>query len=52
LSDRERYIVGQIYWHGATQTDVAQRLGLSKMAVSKAVARIHDRGRLALAELL
>jgi RNA polymerase sigma factor (sigma-70 family) len=49
LGEREREIVSSIYWRGETQTEVARRLGVSKMAVSKAVSKIAQRGRRLLA---
>ena len=49
LAERDREIVRSIYWIGETQTEVAHRLGVSKMAVSKAVSKIIELGRRRLA---
>lgn len=49
LSPRDQEIVRRIFWDDESQTEVAARIGISKMAVSKAVARIYERGRGALA---
>jgi len=45
LPCRDREIVNRIFWDGETQTAVAADLGVSKMAVSKAISRISKRGR-------
>jgi RNA polymerase sigma factor (sigma-70 family) len=45
LGEREREIVSSIYWRGESQTEVARRLGVSKMAVCKALSKIVQRGR-------
>ncbi len=45
LPGRDREIVRRVFWDGETQTAVAADLGVSKMAVSKAIARITKRGR-------
>jgi len=45
LPQREREIVNRVFWGGETQTAVAADLGVSKMAVSKAISRITRRGR-------
>jgi DNA-directed RNA polymerase specialized sigma subunit len=44
----EREIARRVFWSGETQTAVAADLGVSKMAVSKAISRIAKRGRNAL----
>ena len=44
-------IVHGVFWRGLTQTEVASRLKVSKMAISKALARIGRIGRSALADL-
>lgn len=49
LSPRDREIVRSVYWDGQTQTEVAVRLSVSKMAISKAIARILKLGRVELA---
>lgn len=49
LSPRDQEIIRRVFWDGETQTEVAARLGVSKMAISKTLARIYVRGRLALA---
>jgi RNA polymerase sigma factor (sigma-70 family) len=48
LTQREQEIVWRIYWLGETQTAVASRFGVSKMAVSKTMNKISARGRTAL----
>lgn len=48
LPTREREIARRVFWDGETQTAVAADLGVSKMAVSKAISRIAKRGRDAL----
>lgn len=50
LSARDREIVRRIFWDEESQTEVATSFKVSKMAISKAVARICSRGRDALAE--
>ena len=45
LPRRDRDIVRRVFWDGETQTAVAADLGVSKMAVSKAISRITKRGR-------
>lgn len=49
LCPRDQEILRRVFWHDETQTAVAQRLGVSKMAVSKAMTRIAKQGRAALA---
>lgn len=48
LPKRDQEIIRGVYWAGETQTAIANRLGVSKMAVSKAMARITKQARLAL----
>jgi RNA polymerase sigma factor (sigma-70 family) len=50
LPPRDRSIIDRHFWRGESQTDIARDLGVSKMAVSKAIARICKRGRAALSE--
>ncbi len=50
LSVRDREIVESHFWRGETQTEIAARQGVSKMAVCKAVARICRLGREQLAD--
>jgi RNA polymerase sigma factor (sigma-70 family) len=50
LPPRDRTIVERLFWLGHTQTQIAADLGVSKMAISKAVARICRLGRERLAE--
>jgi RNA polymerase sigma factor (sigma-70 family) len=50
LPPRDREILRRIYWGGETQTQVAAQLKVSKMAISKSVARLFRQGRVALAE--
>jgi DNA-directed RNA polymerase specialized sigma subunit len=45
LSPRDREIVMRIFWGGETQADVARRLGVSRMAICKAMAKITELGR-------
>jgi DNA-directed RNA polymerase specialized sigma subunit len=49
LPKRDHLIVKRLFWLGHTQTQVAADLGVSKMAISKAVARICRLGRALLA---
>lgn len=49
LPERDQLIVKRLFWLGYTQTQIAADLGVSKMAISKAVARICRLGRLLLA---
>lgn len=49
LPPRDQEIVRHVFWHDETQTAIAQRFGVSKMAISKAMARIAKQGRAALA---
>lgn len=48
LPDRDQMIVRRMFWQGHTQTQIAADLGVSKMAISKAFARICKVGRTAL----
>lgn len=50
LPARDREIVRRLFWEDETQTDVAADFSVSKMAISKAMARIAQRGRVALAD--
>jgi len=50
LPARDREIVRRLFWEDTTQTEIAADFGVSKMAISKAVARIARQGRLALAD--
>lgn len=49
LPERDQLIVRRLFWLGHTQTQIAADLGVSKMAISKAVARICRVGRSLLA---
>jgi len=49
LAPRDREIVWRLFWEGETQTAVAGRFGVSKMAICKAMAKITKRGCRALA---
>lgn len=51
LPDRLRLAVRRVFWDGATQTEVAKELGLSKMMVTKLMAEVRRRGQLELADL-
>ena len=48
LTPREQQIVRQIFWEDRSQTEVAAFFKVSKMAISKTVARIREKGRVAL----
>ena len=48
LPPRDREIVRSVFWDDRSQSEVAIELKVSKMAISKAVARICARGRLTL----
>ena len=50
LSARDREIVRRFFWGNETQTEISPHFGLSKMAISKTIARITRQGRLALAD--
>lgn len=45
LPPRDQEIVKSLYWLDQTQTEIAARFGVSKMAISKAVKRICLQGR-------
>lgn len=49
LAERDRLIVRRLFWLGHTQTQIAVDLGVSKMAISKAVKRILNQGHSSLA---
>lgn len=49
LAARDREIVRRIFWGDQTQTQIAADYGISKMAISKVMARIAKQGRQALA---
>lgn len=49
LPERDQLIVKRLFWLGHTQTQIAADLGVSKMAISKTVARICRLGRSLLA---
>ncbi len=40
LPQRDRIIIQSLFWEDRTQTEIAYTLGVSKMAISKAVSRI------------
>src|SRR5262249_37909508 len=50
LSPRDQEIVRRLFWQGQTQAEVASDLGVTKMAISKVMARITRLGRTALAD--
>jgi RNA polymerase sigma factor (sigma-70 family) len=50
LPARDREIVRRLFWENETQTDIAADFGVSKMAISKTMARIARQGRVALAD--
>jgi RNA polymerase sigma factor (sigma-70 family) len=45
LTPREKSIVHKLFWNGETQVAVARELGVSRMAVCKALARVVKRGK-------
>jgi RNA polymerase sigma factor (sigma-70 family) len=49
LSEREREILERFYWQHESQASIAVDFGVSKMAISKALARVLKRGRHAMA---
>jgi DNA-directed RNA polymerase specialized sigma subunit len=49
LRERDREIIFRIFWLGETQADVARSLGVSKMAICKAMAKITELGKRRLA---
>lgn len=49
LPERDQLIVERLFWLGHTQTQIAADLGVSKMAISKAVARVCRLGHALLA---
>lgn len=49
LPPRDQEIVKRLFWQEQTQTEIAASFGVSKMAISKAIARICKHGRTALA---
>jgi RNA polymerase sigma factor (sigma-70 family) len=49
LPPLDQEIVKRLFWQDETQTQIAASYGVSKMAISKAMARIGARGRQALA---
>jgi RNA polymerase sigma factor (sigma-70 family) len=40
LSAHDRWVIGQFLWHGATQAEVARKVGVSQPAISKRKTRI------------
>ena len=48
LPQRDQHIVRSVFWECKSQTDVAVEFKVSKMAISKAMARVYERGRAAL----
>jgi RNA polymerase sigma factor (sigma-70 family) len=50
LPKREREIATAVFWGGTSQAEVARRLGVSKMAISKSVSKILKLGRCKLAD--
>jgi DNA-directed RNA polymerase specialized sigma subunit len=51
LRPREQELVHRLFWLGETQSDVGRAWGVSRMAVSKAMKRISQIGRVKLADL-
>lgn len=50
LTEPQALVARRLYWDGCTQAEIARELGVSRMAVSKTVRKIHDAGRLQLAD--
>lgn len=50
LRARDGEIVRRLFWGDQTQTEIADDFGVSRMAISKAMARIARQGRLVLAD--
>jgi RNA polymerase sigma factor (sigma-70 family) len=50
LPPRDQEIVKRLFWQDETQTQIAVSFRVSKMAISKAMARIAKRGRALLAD--
>jgi DNA-directed RNA polymerase specialized sigma subunit len=50
LPPRDQEIVKRLFWQDETQTEIAVSFGVSKMAISKVMARIAKLGRAALAD--
>jgi RNA polymerase sigma factor (sigma-70 family) len=50
LPTRDRQIIRSVFWEGRSQANVAVEFKVSKMAISKTVARIRARGRIVLAD--
>jgi len=51
LNSRDREVAVRTYWHDEPQTRIASDLGISQVAVSKALARIRIHGATALRNL-
>ena len=49
LRERDKEIIFRIFWLGETQADAARGLGVSKMAICKAMAKITELGKRRLA---
>jgi DNA-directed RNA polymerase specialized sigma24 family protein len=49
LGDGQRSIVVDLFWHHRTHAEIAKERGVSRPAVSRALARAYKRGRSALA---
>jgi RNA polymerase sigma factor (sigma-70 family) len=45
LPNRDRWLIGQLYWHDRAQTELARELGVSQPAISKHCRKIIDRLR-------
>jgi len=50
LSPKERELVRLYFWDDRSQSEIAEMTGVSKMAVSKALARIYAKGRESLSQ--
>ncbi|MHC4346688.1 MAG: sigma-70 family RNA polymerase sigma factor [Planctomycetota bacterium] len=48
LPVRLRHVVRRMFWDGVSQTEVARELDVSKMAISKMLAKLRAKGRTAL----
>ena len=51
LARRDQEIIRRLFWKHETQSQIADSFGVSKMAISKSMARICGRGRQMLAPL-
>jgi len=52
LSERERFVIEQLFWDGWTEAEIAQELGISQQMVSKIKGKTLRKLREILKELL